>query len=107
MIRFMFEVRKSVLQFFRRFLDSSDVISSFDGLGVFRNHNLPALKKTKTKALWPHVDQGMAIGDIHNCTQGLLNLLPADETTGGFCVVPGSHEYFTKALTTVKRPKAN
>ena len=65
----------------------SDLITSFDSIGVYRN---PALDpRFKTKNGWLHVDQGTSVSDW--CVQGFLNLIEANEETGGFVCFPGSH----------------
>lgn len=47
--------------------------------------------KVKTKSSWLHVDQGVQMGSDFKCWQGMVNLLPADLSTGGLVVVPKSH----------------
>lgn len=53
------------------------------------------LCKTKTNAGgWWHVDQNSLRGPTRVgrvCVQGLVSFTKADESTGGLCVIPGSH----------------
>jgi ectoine hydroxylase-related dioxygenase (phytanoyl-CoA dioxygenase family) len=105
--RFQWTVRSKVAAFFRVLLDEDDIITSFDGLGAFRNHHLPALRNTKTKPPWIHVDQGLQNGTGHTCYQGMVNFLPADLTTGGLVVAPGSHQHFKRVIGTSQKPQGN
>lgn len=50
----------------------------------------------KTKGGWWHVDQSPLAHPDLDCIQGLIDLYDADETTGGFCVIPGSMHKFSE-----------
>jgi hypothetical protein len=71
------------------------LIVSYDGGNAFR----PYQKKPqwKTKGGWWHVDQnslnpsGKGKGKV--CIQGLVSYLDGNETTGGLCVISGSHKH--------------
>ena len=103
--RFMFECRRTAKELFQRLHRDQDVSSSFDGAGVFRNWRLDL--KYKTTSLWPHVDQGRTKGFDFQCYQGILNLLPADRSTGGLVVAPGSHKNLEAVLDTNLPKKCN
>jgi|AntAceMinimDraft_5_1070358.scaffolds.fasta_scaffold39323_1 hypothetical protein len=72
---------------------SSALATSFDGGNVFRPwHPLnPATAERCTRGGWWHVDQGRGKVGQRHAVQGLVTLFDADATTGGLCVVPGSH----------------
>jgi endonuclease/exonuclease/phosphatase family metal-dependent hydrolase len=75
--------------------EEDELISSFDGGNVFRPTN-PAqggCAEWATQGGWWHVDQStLCAGHTGRCSiQGLVAYTDADETTGGLCVVPGSH----------------
>lgn len=76
---------------FEKIWGTSDLISSFDGGNAFR----PWEKRLdwRTQGGWWHCDQnGTRPGRSGLvCVQGLVLLTPANEYTGGFCVIPGSH----------------
>ena len=67
---------------------TSDLITSFDGGNAFR-----PMPEWRTQGGWWHCDQNglrpHRSGKV--CVQGMVLLTPANEFTGGFCVVPGTH----------------
>ena len=70
---------------------TEDLITSYDGGNAFRPWE--ARPDWKTQGGWWHCDQNgtrpARSGLV--CVQGLVLLTPANEYTGGFCVIPGSH----------------
>lgn len=76
-----------VRQCFEKIWSTSELITSFDGLNVFRPWNHGFLK---TVGGWYHVDQGRTKLGLHS-VQGLVSLYNQGPHTGGLVVVPGSH----------------
>ena len=72
---------------------TDDLVTSFDGGAAFRPWSA-ADTEWKTQGGWWHCDQNATrpgrSGKV--CVQGLVQLTPAHEYTGGFCVIPGSHK---------------
>uniref|UniRef100_A0A7S3EZG5 Phytanoyl-CoA dioxygenase n=1 Tax=Haptolina ericina TaxID=156174 RepID=A0A7S3EZG5_9EUKA len=68
---------------------TTDLITSFDGGNIFRpsGHG----RSHRTNGGWWHVDQGRQKTGLH-AVQGFVTLYDASSTTGGLCVVPGSHQ---------------
>ena len=67
------------------------MICSFDGGAAFRPWQRD--EQWLTDGGWWHMDQnGQRKGK--QCVQGLVSLYDANETTGGLCVIPGSHLAF-------------
>lgn len=54
-----------------------------------------------------HVDQNPVTKPNRVCVQGIVNLLPADETTGGLMVIPDSHNRFHELLSIWKKTGNN
>eukprot|EP00418_Pyrodinium_bahamense_P018502 CAMPEP_0179103700 /NCGR_PEP_ID=MMETSP0796-20121207/48063_1 /TAXON_ID=73915 /ORGANISM="Pyrodinium bahamense, Strain pbaha01" /LENGTH=365 /DNA_ID=CAMNT_0020801615 /DNA_START=1 /DNA_END=1095 /DNA_ORIENTATION=+ len=73
---------------FSHVFGTNDLLTSFDGAGVFRPYGHDA--SWKSKSTWFHVDQGDGKHGFH-CVQGLVSLTAATAETGGLVVVPGSH----------------
>jgi len=105
--RFMWNARQAMRKVFESFWGTKELITSFDGIGMFRNFGEPVLKNTKTKRLWPHVDQGNKIGSHFFCAQGFLNLLDANERTGGLVVARGSHRHHAELMQIHTKNSAN
>src|SRR6185369_3633011 len=84
-----------IQQAFRRVWNMKDgdkLISSFDGLGVFRPPNQATWFDKKTSGQWWHFDQNGYREKARACIQGLVNLVDNTEADApGFCVLPGSH----------------
>ena len=76
--------------------ETDDLITSFDGVNVFR----PWVKEStwKTKGGWWHVDQNGYFEDRRGriSVQGLVSYTAASKVTGGLCVLAGSHKKFTE-----------
>lgn len=88
--------RPKVKASFAKLWDTDDLLSSFDGCGIFR----PWLynQDWKTSGGWFHVDQSTKSkgGVGFQCTQGLINLFDCDDTTGGLTVKPKTHKHHTE-----------
>ena len=74
--------------------DDSDLLTSFDGVAIWRpwTHN-PAWR-TNDGPTWLHIDQHPIGRPGKHCVQGVVNLLATSEATGGNVVIPGSHKRF-------------
>ena len=79
---------------FAQIWETDDLLVSFDGVTIWRpwTHN-PAWKTNEGNS-WLHIDQHPVGRPGKHCVQGLVNLLPTSESTGGNVVVPGSHKRF-------------
>lgn len=84
----------AVAQSFAAVWNDTDLLTSFDGVALWRPwaHN-PAWR-TNTGPSWLHIDQHPIGRPGKHCVQGLVNLLPTSPETGGNVVVPGSHRRF-------------
>ena len=105
--RFAWKCRAAARPVFEQIWGTDDLITAFDGVGLFRDWGKRELKTSKTKRLWPHVDQGNNIGSHFHCIQGFLNLLPADEYTGGFVVARRSHLHHAELMQKQTKNSAN
>jgi hypothetical protein len=89
--RFCWSLRTlpAVRKAFESIWRTEDLITSFDGGNAFRPD-----PEWRTEGGWWHCDQNGTKPDRKDrvCVQGLVLLTPANEYTGGFCVVPGSHK---------------
>jgi len=81
-----------VIAAFRAMWGTDDLLTSFDGCGVFRPPEINP--DWKTKSGWFHVDQNGYNKPNKVCIQGLLNLMPNDAEDGGFILVPDSQKSF-------------
>ena len=105
--RFLWESRVACKPVFEALYNTDDFITSFDSAGVFPNWGHPDIgRKSRTKDIWLHVDQGHAsLGDGRRCVQGVLNLLDSNTRTGGFVACPGSHLDFPTFMANRPRNK--
>lgn len=89
--QFMWLLRslKPVVKAFRTIWSIDDVITSFDGAGVFRPWQYDS--SWLTLGGWYHTDQNALAFSGLQTIQGLLTLYDVDEMTGGFVVIPDSH----------------
>ena len=67
------------------------LLTSFDGLALFRPPQLDATWLTRPALEWLHVDQGSSKRGMVG-VQGQLLLYDQDAASGGLVVVPGSHQ---------------
>jgi ectoine hydroxylase-related dioxygenase (phytanoyl-CoA dioxygenase family) len=90
-------LQENVIKIFEKRLKTKDLLTSFDGLCVFRP--VDRFNEWNTKSSWFHVDQSKK-DSSHLCNQGLLNFYDVNEKTGGLAVYPKSHllhaQYFKK-----------
>ncbi|CAF1174128.1 unnamed protein product [Didymodactylos carnosus] len=99
----------AVKNVFAEIWHTRELLCSMDGIGLFRpwhlNPQLPQRGLQNENNSWKtvganwHVDQSPVTKPNRVCVQGIINLLPADETTGGLMVIPGSHNRFHELLS--------
>ena len=73
-----------------------DLLVSFDGVTIWRPWTYEESWKTNAGNSWLHIDQHPIGRPGKHCVQGLVNLLPTSQETGGNVVIPGSHRLFEK-----------
>ncbi|CAM4775523.1 unnamed protein product [Rotaria magnacalcarata] len=107
----------AIKDIFAEIWHTRELLSSMDGIGIFRPWHLnPQIQQRDitnntnpwktTGANW-HVDQSPVQKPNRVCVQGIINLLPADETTGGLMVIPSSHNRFHELLSIWTKSKNN
>jgi len=84
----------SVKEAFAQVWDTDDLLVSFDGVTIWRPWTYNPAWRTNEGNSWLHIDQHPIGRPGKHCVQGLVNLLPTSESTGGNVVVPGSHKRF-------------
>jgi hypothetical protein len=84
-----------VKQAFASIWNTDDLLVSFDGVSLWRPWHLNDSWKTNVGGSWLHIDQHPIGRPGRQCVQGLVNLLPTSEATGGNVIVPGSHKMFS------------
>lgn len=82
----------NIIQIFRQLWKTDNLLTSFDGAGIFRPWQYN--NEWKTKSGWLHVDQNPTVNLEFECLQGLINLIDNDESTGGFYCIPKTHHDF-------------
>ena len=78
---------------------TEDLLVSFDGVSIWRPWSRKPEWKTGLGGSWLHIDQHPTGRPGKHCVQGLVNLLPTSEETGGNGVIPGSHHLHEKIPT--------
>jgi hypothetical protein len=76
--------------------ETEDLLVSFDGVSIWRPWSRKPEWKTGLGGSWLHIDQHPIGRPGKHCVQGLVNLLPTSEETGGNVVIPGSHHLHDK-----------
>ena len=84
----------NVKKAFAKIWESDDLLTSFDGVSLWRPWNINSEWKTESGQSWFHIDQHPISKPGKQCIQGLVNLLPTSEEIGGNVVIPGSHKFF-------------
>lgn len=89
---FMWYLReqKSIQSIFKQIHNTDQIVTSMDGFSVYVSGD----QKTKS---WLHIDQNPE--DTTESYQGSYNLLPVNETSAGFVVVPKSHITYKPQVT--------
>lgn len=82
--------RQAVKQAFATIWNTEDLLTSFDGMCLWRPW--PLNPDWKTQGGWLHIDQHPIGRPGFQCIQGLVNLLPMAPEIGGNVLVPGSHK---------------
>jgi ectoine hydroxylase-related dioxygenase (phytanoyl-CoA dioxygenase family) len=88
-LSWLVRTRPRVRKAFEKIWGTEELITSFDGLNIFRpwHHGFQ-----KTIGGWFHVDQGRETRGFQ-CVQGLVSLFDQGPDTGGLVVLPGSHKH--------------
>ena len=84
----------NVKKAFAKIWGTEDLLTSFDGVSLWRPWNINPQWKTESGQTWFHIDQHPISSTVKQCVQGLVNLLPTSEEIGGNVMVPGSHKFF-------------
>jgi len=82
----------TIAKVFQMIWGEDDLLTSFDGCGIFRPAEINPL--WRTNGSWFHIDQNGNSKPERCCIQGLLNLLPGGVDDGGLVVIPKSHLIF-------------
>jgi len=84
----------NVKKAFAKIWESDDLLTSFDGVSLWRPWNINPDWKTESGQSWFHIDQHPISKPGKQCIQGLVNLLPTSKEIGGNVIIPGSHNFF-------------
>jgi hypothetical protein len=84
----------NVKKAFAKIWGTDELLTSFDGVSLWRPWNINPSWKTESGQSWFHIDQHPITRPGKQCIQGLVNLLPTSQDIGGNVVVPGSHRFF-------------
>jgi hypothetical protein len=106
---FMWRLRllPRVRQAFEAIWGTPRLLTSFDVCNAFRPYTERA--EWLTDGGWWHLDQNANMGREKTgkvCIQGLVALTPCTPSTGGLCVIPGSHKHHTQICSDCKLGKA-
>lgn len=91
--------RQRVTEGFAGIWGTDDLLTSFDGMSIFRPWKVEPSWKTNAGASWLHIDQHPITRPGLQCVQGLVNLLPMSRQTGGNVLIPHSHSSFADIPT--------
>lgn len=78
---------------------TDELLTSFDGMSLFRPWKMNPEWKTNASGGWLHIDQHPIHRQGLQCVQGLVNLLPMDRSCGGNVLIPKSHKDFPNIVT--------
>ena len=84
----------NVKKAFAKIWETEELLTSFDGVSLWRPWNINPNWKTESGQSWFHIDQHPISKPGKHCVQGLVNLLPTSERIGGNVVIPKSHKLF-------------
>ena len=79
---------------FAKIWNTDDLLTSFDGVSLWRPWNINPDWKTESGQSWFHIDQHPISKPGKQCIQGLVNLLPTSKEIGGNVIIPESHNFF-------------
>lgn len=74
--------------------DTDDLLTSFDGITIWRPWTYQEEWKTNLGSDWLHIDQHPIGRPGKHCFQGVLNLMEVTRYTGGNVMIPKSHKRF-------------
>lgn len=100
---FLWNIRsnRQVKKIYARIWNTEQLLTSFDGCGVFRDWRYN--QSWKTNGGWNHVDQNPKTKPNRCCIQGFVSLTDQSEKTGGLIVYPKTHLNFTQLSDLTKR----
>ena len=79
---------------FAKIWNTDELLTSFDGVSLWRPWNINPDWKTESGQSWFHIDQHPISKPGKQCIQGLVNLLPTAKEMGGNVIIPDSHNFF-------------
>lgn len=74
--------------------DTDELLTSFDGITIWRPWTYRKEWKTNLGTDWLHIDQHPVGRPGKHCFQGVLNLMEVTRYTGGNVMIPRSHKRF-------------
>lgn len=95
---FLRDVEK-VKSCFASIWQTQELLTSFDGITVWRPWTYKEEWKTNFGSDWLHIDQHPIGRPGKHCFQGVLNLMEVTSSTGGNVMVPQSHKRFENIPT--------
>lgn len=84
----------NVKKAFAKIWNTDELLTSFDGVSLWRPWNINPDWKTESGQSWFHIDQHPISKPGKQCIQGLVNLLPTSKEIGGNVIIPESHNFF-------------
>ena len=79
---------------FAKIWNTDELLTSFDGVSLWRPWNINPDWKTESGQSWFHIDQHPISKPGKQCIQGLVNLLPTSKEIGRNVIIPESHNFF-------------
>ncbi|MEP4485519.1 MAG: phytanoyl-CoA dioxygenase family protein [Halioglobus sp.] len=86
----------SIKQAFAAIWGDDDLLSSFDGMALWRPTDVDLEWETTRGGSWLHVDQHPITRPGMHCVQGAVTLLPTSPSAGGNILIPKSHKWFAE-----------
>jgi hypothetical protein len=86
--------RKPIHKTFAKIWNDEDLLTSFDGMALWRPWALNDEWRTQSTGSWLHIDQHPIARPGLQCVQALVTLLPTSKGTGGNVLIPGTHKDF-------------
>ena len=90
--------KNRVKESFVNIWDTGNLLTSFDGMSLFRPWKLNSEWKTNPSASWLHIDQHPVHRHGFQCVQGLVNLKKMSLASGGNVLIPKSHKDFPNII---------
>ena len=86
----------SIKKAFASIWGDDDLLSSFDGMALWRPTDVDLeWEKTRGKS-WLHIDQHPITRPGMHCVQGAVTLMPTSPSAGGNILIPKSHKWFAE-----------